>query len=108
MDGVAAASVVANLACRFFTFLYIHLFLALGAGDFMDLYLTCRSPDDEIWHVGMRGSLRVRKSKSVRLAPVGLHSGIALKHEGELAFLEGLPLDRFFFFAVDVLAQVII
>src|SRR5260370_32276095 len=104
MDDVAPASLVANLACRFLTFLYIHLFLALGAGDFMDLYLTCRSPDDEIWHVGMRGSLRVRKSKSVRLAPVGLHSGIALKHEGELAFLEGFALDLFVVFAGDGIA----
>ena len=56
----------------------------------------------------MRGSLRVRKSKSFRLAPVGLHSGIAIKHEGELAFLEGFALDRFVVFAGDGIAQVIV
>ena len=63
--------------------------------------------DDEIRYVGMRGSLRVRKSKAFGLTSVLLHGRVAVEQQGQLTFLKGFTLDRFISFAGDSVAQVV-
>src|SRR5258708_5818052 len=57
MDDVPPPALSADLTCSFLTLGTPESGLPRGEGDFMNFYLTCRFPDDEIWSVGVWCSL---------------------------------------------------
>jgi hypothetical protein len=107
MNHIAPSALLADGSCCFLALGKAEPLPAFGEGHLMKFYLSGRPPDDEIRHVGMRGSLRVRKSQTFGLAAVLLDGRVAVEEQGQLAFLKGFALDGFIGFAADGVAEVL-
>ena len=99
MHDIAPASLLTYGACCFLTLGNAEAIPTFGECDFMNFYLARSFPDDKIWHIRMRSSLTVSKSKPFGLASVLLYGGVAIEKQGQLPFLKGFALDGFISFA---------